>query len=290
MELISRAEWDALAGEGTDAHRLGWTDRGWLDRYGDWLLWSDPAGGLPPRCREDVRARFGFEPRGWLVRRLARTAREQAAPALVDGEAPGRIEVREGGRRYWVEPAAGYSSGLFLDQRINRAWVAGLAPRASLNLFAYTCSFSVCAARGGGTTRSVDVSKRALAWGRENLILNGLDPDHGHACFADDAAAHVARLERRGERFDLVVLDPPTFGRAGARTFQLERDLPGLADACIALLQPGGWLLLSCNRAGWTTRDLQRVLESAARGRALECERGPEPLPHGAVSCRARRR
>jgi len=287
MDWITTEEWDVLTAEKTDAFRVGWTRTGWLDRYGDWVLWSGPDQGLPPGCEQEMRERFGFEPSGWLVRSLARRAADQQAPVLVSGEAPGRVEVREGGLRFLVEPKAGYSSGLFLDQRLNRAWVRGLGARRMLNLFAYTCSFTVCAAAGGGETRSVDVSKRALACGRDNLRLNGIDAESGHAFVADDVVAHVGRLARRGVTFDLIVLDPPTFGRAGGRTFRLEHDLPPLAEKCIGLLEPGGRMLLSCNFAGWGERDLQQILRSAANG--LVIEECPPALPHGAVSCRVRR-
>lgn len=287
MDWITAEEWNQLTAGQTDAFRVGWTRSGWLDRYGDWVVWSGPDAVMPPGCGDEMRERFAFEPRGWLVRHLARRAADQRAPVLVSGQPPGRIEVREGGLRYQVEPGAGYSSGLFLDQRLNRAWVRDLAPRRTLNLFAYTCSFSVCAAAGGGETRSVDVSKRALACGRDNLRLNGVDPESGHAFVADDVAAHVGRLARRGARFDLIVLDPPTFGRANGRTFRIEHDLPPLAETCLGLLEPGGRMLLSCNFAGWGERDLQQILRSASN--RVTVEDCPPPLPHGAVSCRVRR-
>jgi 23S rRNA (cytosine1962-C5)-methyltransferase len=212
------------------------------------------------------------------------------APARVlAGCAPGIVEVRERGVRFRVEPAGGYSTGFFPDQRGNRAWVSELGARRTLNLFAYTCSFSVCAALAGGVTTSVDVSRRALARGREDFELNGIDAAAGHRFVAEDAATYVARLGRRGESFDLIVLDPPTFGRAGARTFRLAHDLGAVVDGCLGVLARGGRMLVSCNAQGWTEARLRSVVEDALK-KAPAWEPAAVPLPHGAVSCRLRRR
>ncbi|MBJ7258381.1 MAG: class I SAM-dependent methyltransferase, partial [Chthoniobacterales bacterium] len=217
MDWISPENWARLAGDKTDAHRLATSAEGWLDRYGDWLLWS---GGKAPRVevlRDEVLRRYGFALRGFLVRELVKKATDQKPATLLAGEEPDEITVCENGIAYVVEPAAGYSSGLFLDQRANRRWVAKLGVKRMLNLFAYTCSFTVCAAASGAETCSVDSAKRVLGRGRENLEINGIDPADGHRFLVDDATKVVPRLVKRGEKFDLIVLDPPTFGRAGGR-------------------------------------------------------------------------
>jgi 23S rRNA (cytosine1962-C5)-methyltransferase len=261
MDWISSDQWAALAGEDTDAHRLATERDGYLDRYGDWILWS---GGRAPRAevlRGELVDRFGFAPRGYLGRELVRKANEQKPAELLAGEEPGKVVVREDGLSYEVEPAAGYSSGLFLDQRMNRRWVSGLGSKRMLNLFAYTCSFTVCAAAGGAETCSVDAAKRVLGCGRENLQRNAIDLADGHRFLADDAMKVVPRLAKRGETFDLVVLDPPTFGRADGRVFRIEKDLSGLLRECFEILAPGGWLLVSCNFAEWDARSLREVCE-----------------------------
>ena len=291
MDWISRDQWTALAAEDTDAHRLASGMDGWLDRYGDWILWS---GGKAPRVevlRSELADRYGFSPRGYLGRELVRKANDQKPAELLAGEEPGKILVRENGFSYEVEPAAGYSSGLFLDQRLNRHWVAALGSKRMLNLFAYTCSFTVCAAAGGAETCSVDAAKRVLGCGRENLQLNGIDPADGHRFLADDAMKVVPRLAKRGETFDLIVLDPPTFGRADGRVFQIEKDLSGLVRDCFEILAPGGWLLVSCNYAEWDSHDLRDVCdESLGNARfAMEAGQLPTEIPHGAVSWRLQR-
>ncbi|MBJ7327629.1 MAG: class I SAM-dependent methyltransferase, partial [Chthoniobacterales bacterium] len=146
MEWISQDQWARWAEEGTDTHRLATSSDGWLDRYGDWLLWSGHKAPRVEVLRDDVLPRYAFAPRGYLARELVKKAADQMPALLMAGEDPGEIVVRENGLAYVVEPAAGYSSGLFLDQRLNRGWVRGLGAKRMLNLFAYTCSFTVCAA------------------------------------------------------------------------------------------------------------------------------------------------
>ena len=290
MRWISEDQWERFAQEGTDAHRLGTGPGGWLDRYGEWVLWS--GAGDDPRCfAGELFSRFGFAPRGCLARELARDARDHTPARVVDGGDPGALTVRESGVAYRVEPAGGYSTGLFLDQRLNRRWVLGLRPARTLNLFAYTGSFSVCAALGGGGTMSVDAGRRALARARENFALNSIDATAGHRFVAEDATKIVPRLVRRGEAFDLVVLDPPTFGRSGGRVFRIADDLPGLVRGCFALVAPGGTLLVSCNYGPWSAADLRGLCEDALRGEAFRVAPGEHPaeIPGGAISWRIAR-
>ncbi len=288
MDWISPDRWAALAEAGTDAHRLATSKDGWLDRYADWILWS---GGKPPRAealRVEVGGRYGFAPRGYLARELVKKATDQKPAELLAGEEPGEIVVRESGLCYIVEPAGGYSSGLFLDQSSNRRWVGRLGAQRMLNLFAYTCSFTVCAAAAGAETCSVDAAKRVLGTGRRNLELNGIDPADGHRFLVDDATKVVPRLVKRGESFDLIVLDPPTFGRADGRVFRIEKDLPRLVDECFELLTPGGYLLVCANYAAWSAGDLRALCADTLGARSCRLEPGecPEEIADGAVSWR----
>lgn len=293
MQWITSGQWEQLAAEGTDAHRVGNGRGEWVDRYGDRLLWSaeTPDPERLADMEKEIAAHFGFHPDGWLVRVPTKSASDQEPAHVLAGEDPGRLAVHEAGVVFLVEPAAGYSSGLFLDQRLNRRWVRGLRPRRMLNLFAYTGGFSVCAALGGGETTSVDVSKRALEVARENFRANSIDPSSGHRFIAEDAVAYASRLSKRGEAFDLIVLDPPTFGRAGKRVFQLDRDLGALTGTCIGLLAPGGWLLVSCNASAWRAGRLEELCRGAAGDAHIRIEAGEHPpeIPRSAVSWRLRR-
>ena len=77
-------------------------------------------------------------------------------------------------------------------------------------MFAYTCGFSVCAALAGARTTSLDLSRKWLAWGQRNFVLNGLDPA-AHDFIYGDATDWLRRLGRKGRQFEAVLLDPPTF-------------------------------------------------------------------------------
>lgn len=287
VKWISRDLWQVLAGADTNAHRLANDRDGWLDRYGDYVMWS----GVSPVPLEGVmsgaREIFDFVPLGVWQRQLVKSSDDQRPAELVHGHDPGEFMVREGGIAYSVDLAGGYSTGLFLDQRGNRQMVREQRPGRLLNLFAYTCSFSVVAAMAGAETCSVDASKRALARGRANFALNGLAADDGrHRFVADDAVKVLTRLRRRGEVYDTIILDPPTFGRASGQTFRLERDLPDLVAGCYDILSAGGHLLVSCNYRQWTSSILRRVIEGALRGEKFRLIPGAglAEIPEGAIS------
>ena len=140
--------------------------------------------------------------------------REELAPARpVRGQAaPDPLLIREGGLLYRVRLGDGLKTGIFLDQRENRRRVRELsAGKRVLNLFAYTCAFTVAARAGGASqTVSIDASRGALAWGGENLEANGLASADDRLIDAD-ALVWLKQAKKRNERFDLVVLDPPSY-------------------------------------------------------------------------------
>jgi 23S rRNA (cytosine1962-C5)-methyltransferase len=244
-----------------------------VDRYADYAvvaLYEDAAATWLLPLAEALVASFA---RGVYVKHhtrgdLRQKERRDVAPALpVTGEpAPDEVSIEEHGMRLGVALHDGLSTGLFTDQRDNRRLVKDLSKDARvLNLFSYTCSFSVAAALGGAAeTISVDLSRRALERGRQNLARNAL-PLEGHKFFQEDAMAYVARAARRGERFDVVVLDPPSFGTRGKGTFSVERDYAPLAERVLTLVAPGGHLLAVTNHRKTSANDLRTLLDDAAR-------------------------
>lgn len=203
----------------------------------------------------------------WVIRHQLHGAERAQDPhqiALGDvPEAPYCVE--EEGVRYEIALQAGLGCGLYLDQRENRRRVRECATeRSVLNLFAYTCAFSAAAAVGGAvSTVSVDSSKAVLDWGRRNFEANGLSLD-AHRFYKDDVMTVLKRLKRRGERFGLVVCDPPSFGRAGKRTFSLKKELGELLRGCLDVVDEGGRLLFCVNHSEVSGDHLRRVFQAVS--------------------------
>ncbi|MEY3012149.1 MAG: hypothetical protein RIT45_884 [Pseudomonadota bacterium] len=175
--------------------------------------------------------------------------------------------VEEDGVRYWVDLSDGLQTGLFLDQRDNRRWLREFAAdRRVLNTFSYTCAFQVAAAVGGARrTVSIDASARALERGRRNLALNGRDDPERHDTIRGDVFHWLPRLARRGDRFDIVVLDPPSYARVRKRRFSAARDYAELVVSALELLAPGGTLLASVNHAGVDRRRFEQMIRDGCR-------------------------
>ncbi len=182
--------------------------------------------------------------------------------------------------KFGIDFGAGFSVGLFPDQRENRSYVRRIAPKRLLNCFAYTCSFSLSAAYVGATTLNIDLSKKSLARGRENFALNNL-ATLGHRFIADDVVTVLPRLARKGEKFDVIILDPPTFSRSpGGKTFHVENDFETLLVNSLELAERSSHVLVSTNCSTLREHALEVVARyglKAAR-RAGTLHRSP-PLP-----------
>jgi 23S rRNA (cytosine1962-C5)-methyltransferase len=200
---------------------------------------------------------------------LVDTRRADVAPSEpVRGQpAAAELSVLEEGVPFLIRLGDGLSTGLFLDQRGNRRRIRALAAgRTVANLFAYTCAFTVVAALGGaGRTVSVDVSPSALERGRANLAHAGVAAPADHAFVAEDAFAWLAKAARRGERFDIVILDPPSYSTTRRTRFVAQSDYGSLAAAALGILAPGGQLLACTNHRGISVARFRRILFDACR-------------------------
>lgn len=287
----------------TNAFRLAHGEAdGWpgasLDRWGDCLLLESDREPDDSRLRKLLALARKTRATGayfkLLNRQVRQTTAEEAAPRLLFGEpAPEAFEVFENGVRYEISFGQGYSVGLFLDQRDNRRrllgnyatagfplFPEGLAGKDLLNTFAYTCGFSVCAALAGAKTVSLDLSKKYLDWGRRNFRLNGiaLEP---HDFIFGDVFDWVRRFQKRGRRFDLIILDPPTFSHAkGGTLFQAEKHYGKLIAAVLPLLRPGGILFASTNAHKLPPDEFVTQVETVVRHhkrRVLQRHFAPQP-------------
>ena len=250
----------------TDALRLCTCPDGWVERFGVDVLISYKTDAALERLKTELclwALNLDFKFRRVFARFLPKKNAEREAPRLILGDPGTNLEstALERTLRYGIDFAAGYSVGLFIDQRENRRFVRDIAPRTLLNCFAYTCSFSVAAGTVGATTVSIDLSKKSLARGRENFALNSL-PTNDHRFIADDVMEVLPRLARKGEKFDAIVLDPPTFSRSKrGKAFQVEQDFETLLLAALEVAERQARILLStnCSTLG------ERALEVMAR-------------------------
>ena len=183
------------------------------------------------------------EPLSWVYQSRPDRAEARAESRLMAGSVPEPHVVQVQGARYLVNVLRGQNHGLFLDMSEGRCWVAEqMAARPGqkvLNLFAYTCAFSVAALRGGAAAVvNVDMSSGALNTGRRNHQLN--DVTQGASFLAHDVFSSWGKITRAGP-YDLVIIDPPGYQKG---SFVATKDYARLMRRLPELLAPGGQLLL----------------------------------------------
>ncbi len=175
------------------------------------------------------------------------------------------IVVQENGLRLAVNLFEGQKTGLFLDHRENRRylepWCAG---KRVLNCFAYTGAFTLYAVRGGATeVISVDIAPQTAQAARRNLTLNGFDPD-AHPFIVADCFDLLDRYAAQQERFDLIILDPPSLARAKKARHAAIRAYARLNQAAMHCLPPGGLLATASCTGQVSPQDFRDLLGDAA--------------------------
>jgi 23S rRNA (cytosine1962-C5)-methyltransferase len=197
---------------------------------------------------------------GGTLPRAVRAALSEAAPAEP-------VEIGERGLRFWVNPAGGQKTGFYLDQRDNRARVAAYCQGATvLNAFAYTGAFGLHALVGGATrVVNVDSSGEALALAERNLALNGgLGAGRRYECVEADVFDYLRGLRDCGERFDVVILDPPKFAHHPGQVERAARAYKDLNRVGMSIVEPGG-ILATFSCSGVVDAALfQKIVFSAA--------------------------
>ena len=191
----------------------------------------------------------------------------QVETRLMAGSVPAPHVVSEQGARYAVHVLKGQNHGLFLDMAEGRRWVRARAAAQPglrvLNLFAYTCAFSVAALQGGAAeVINVDMASGALSIGRRNHELNGLGkaPAGQASYLAHDIFNSWAKLRRSGP-YGLIILDPPSFQKG---SFVATKDYARLIRRLPDLLAPGGHALLCLNAPELDTGFLQQQVRELA--------------------------
>lgn len=263
-----------------------------LDRFGDRLQVQFFGPEMLPRRREFVDAVAAmFNPACIIVKeRLSRSGKslENAPMEVAFGNRDAAVgTVREGNARFHVDLLDTVNPGLFLDMRHVRLEVeerframTGTVPTSDkqpaqssaeingprfLNLFSYTCSFSVHARLGGAAVATnADISGKILDKGRENYALNGLDLRPGEF-FRGNALEYVRWAAKKGLKFDGIVLDPPSFARFKGFNFNVREHLMPLVSECAALLNAGAFIMVSSNYSEFALDTFARDVLAAVR-------------------------
>ncbi len=250
-----------------------------IDIYGDWFdaVWFDEDTSDEQLTRklkpvlDQVSTHYGC--RGGVVRTHRRNPHQRnlVAEVKVVGESPPAVfTVIEHGLKYEINLLKTQHTGLFMDQRDTRRRMALRAGEARVaNLFAYTCSFSVAAARHGAEVIfSIDTAKPCLNTGKANFAANGLSETGQGKFVQEDTRKWLARQIRKRDQdpgnwagYDLMICDPPVFASAkdGGR-FSVEKEWPHLAESCASLLARNGAAIFANNHRTGDHRFYRRAL------------------------------
>lgn len=258
-----------------------------VDRYDRWLVVQFLSAAVEAQRTlvVDVLQELAA-PTGILARNDASVRAREGLPRtveLVAGAVPDEIEVNEHGVTYLAAPWTGQKTGAFLDQRENRVMLRGYARGRALDVFSYHGSFALHLARGADSVTAVDASAQALERARANAARNGIG---ALACVEADAFEYLRDAAARGERFDVIALDPPALAKNRGSIAGALRGYKELNLRAMRLLAPGGMLFTaSCSYHVTKPMFLDVVREAAAdsqRPMILRALTG-QPLDHPEV-------
>ncbi len=238
-----------------------------VDKYGPYLVVQTGSLGmrrLLPWLIDQLKSRLSLA--GIYDKSSSGSLKEEGiepCEGVIWGSVPERVEILEGGIRYFVEIAKGQKTGFFLDQREMRAWVQEMAKgKKVLNAFSYSGGFTLAALQGGATqVDSVDISASAMQLCRDHVALNGFDP--AQQGFYEEDLFHF--LDRSESAYDLLILDPPAFAKK-------KRDIPAATKGYKRIFgqalrkMPSHALLLASSCSYYITpAHFEEILQMAAR-------------------------
>jgi 23S rRNA (cytosine1962-C5)-methyltransferase len=242
-----------------------------VDRYGDWLVVQCLTLGMARRRDEIVALLADLSNptalAGIYARDDADVRHKEGLPletgTLWGAAPPDLLEIAEHGCRFLVDVKRGHKTGFYLDQRDNRLRTAAYCRGAAvLNAFAYTGGFGIYAARAGAqSVVNVEASAEALSLAEQNLALNGCASQE---LIQGDVFQVLRGYREEGQRFDLVILDPPKFATSQAQVMRASRGYKDVNLLAMQLLQPGG-LLVTFSCSGLVSADLfQKIVFGAS--------------------------
>lgn len=265
-----------------------------IDQYGStlWVYWYKDSDPSPADMQRFETLHHKLQKNIYIRKMLNRGEDPNAQILWAIGSPQTRWSAQENGVNFELRTDSGLSPGLFLDQRENRHWIAEHAKDARvLNLFSYTSGFSVVAALAGAQEIcTVDVSANFIEWSKRNFEINGLNPEQeNYEFWVQDCLLFLKGTVRRKRKFNLIVCDPPSFGRSKSGVFSISKNFDELLINCLYCLEKNGLLLFSTNYEKWTTGDLHlrlnklkkefsfKILSAPLQGLDFELP-GQEPL------------
>ncbi|MCP4005766.1 MAG: class I SAM-dependent rRNA methyltransferase [bacterium] len=290
-----------LQRQGTDAYRLVNGDNEGMaglvvDRYAQTLVVKLYTPAWLPHLRSALHALLQVTAAERVVLRLSRdvSSRTSELYGLADGtliygaELDGPLTFQENGLRFECDPVRGQKTGFFLDQRDNRSRLETLVRGGELlNAFSYTGGFSLYAARGGARNIiSLDQSAPALAASERNFALNRSDTSIAtakHQTMEADVFEALPQMQDAGRRFDALVIDPPALAKRQDEVDRARAAYARLVANGVALLRPGGLLVMASCSARIDRESFFELVHRAAHdsGRPIdELARATEPIDH----------
>lgn len=265
-----------VADQWTDFEVLDTGDGMKLERWGEVLLARPDPQVIWPRIRPEL----------WQRADASYTRSEKGGGAWTfHRKLPERWELRYKGLRFYVRPTGFKHTGLFPEQAANWDWMQGLLKPVQgarvLNLFAYTGGATLACMAAGAHVTHVDAAKGMTQWARENRALSGL-PETGSRFIVEDALSFVRREIRRGNSYEGILMDPPSYGRGpGGEVWKLEDELYGLAEAAAQLLsERARFFLINSYTTGLQPAVVQNILRlTAGRQRGGQSEAAELVLP-----------
>ena len=245
-----------------------------VDKFSDVLVVQSLALGIDRRKEEilsllvEVLRADGVEIRGIYERSDAKVREQEGLPrqkGFIGAEFPTRVQIVENGVRYEVDVEDGQKTGFFLDQKYNRLAIQRLCKDARvLDCFTHTGSFALNAGiAGASSVLGVDASQLAVDQARINAELNGLSDRVQFQCA--DVFDLLPELERQGEQFDVVILDPPAFAKSRASVKNATRGYRDINLRGMKLVRDGGYLA-TCSCSHFMTYELfTQTIAQAAR-------------------------
>lgn len=194
---------------------------------------------------------------------------------LIGRKAPEPLIVKENGVNFAIYLNDGAMVGVFLDQKEVRKSIRQKYSRGKrvLNTFSYTGAFSMAAAKGGAITTSVDLASRSLEKTTENFRINGINPEE-HDIVVEDIFLYFKHAKEENLKFDVVILDPPSFATSKDNRFSAAKDYKDLVKSVIAITEDEGVIVSSTNCATFNMDKFKRFIDQAFK----ECNKNYEIL------------